>query len=118
VERLVVIESVHNAGAVDVLLVDQVLAAARGAGLGIEESRGCMVVNIGAGVTGVAVISLGNTVYARATRIGGDDMDAAIVAEVEAAHHLVIGEPTAERLKIEIGSAIEFDHQAWALPQF
>jgi rod shape-determining protein MreB and related proteins len=114
VERLVVIESIQNAGAADVLLVDQVLAAARGAGLGIEESRGRMVVNIGAGVTDVAVISLGNTVYARATRIAGDDIDAAIVAEVRAAHQLVIGEPTAERLKIQIGSAVS-NHQELTL---
>ncbi len=106
VERLAVIESLQNAGAADVLLVDQVLAAARGAGLAIEESRGRMVVNIGAGVTDVAIISLGNTVYARATRVAGDDMDAAIVAHVRVAHQLVIGEPTAERLKIEIGSAV------------
>ena len=114
VERLVVIESIQNAGAVHVLLVDQVLAAARGAGLAIEESRGRMVVNIGAGVTDVAVISLGNTVYARATRFAGDDMDAAIAAHVRAAHQLVIGELTAERLKIEIGSAVS-SHQELTL---
>ena len=90
VERLAVIESIQNAGAEDVLLVNQVLAAARGAGLAIEESRGRMVVNIGAGVTEVAVISLGNTVYARATRVAGDDMDAAIAAHVRATHQLII----------------------------
>jgi rod shape-determining protein MreB len=114
VERLAVIESVENAGAANVLLVDQVLAAALGAGLAIEESRGRMVVNIGAGVTDVAVISLGNCVYSHATRIAGDDMDAAIAAYVRAAHQLVIGEPTAERLKIEIGSAAS-DHDQLTL---
>lgn len=114
VERLAVIESIRNADAVDVLLVDQVLAAARGAGHATEESRGCMVVNIGAGVTDIAIISLGNTFYARSTRVAGDDMDAAIVAHVQAAHQLVIGEPTAERLKIEIGSAVS-DHHKVAL---
>jgi rod shape-determining protein MreB and related proteins len=109
-ERLAVIESIQGAGAADVLMVDQVLAAARGARLPIEESRGRMVVNIGAGVTDVAIISLGNTVYARAARVAGDDMDAAIAAHVRATHQLIIGEPTAERLKIEIGSAVSSDH--------
>jgi rod shape-determining protein MreB and related proteins len=106
VDRLAIIECIQNAGAVDVLPVNQVFAAARGAGLAIEESRGRMVVNIGAGVTDVAIISLGSCVYARATRVAGDDMDAAIAAHVRAAHQLVIGEPTAERLKIEIGAAV------------
>lgn len=106
VERLAVIESIHNAGAADVLLVDQVLAAARGAGLAIEEPRGRMVVDVGAGLTDVAVISLGNAVYSRATSVAGDDMDAAIAAHVRANHRLVIGELTAERLKRELGSAV------------
>jgi rod shape-determining protein MreB len=112
VERLAVIESIHNAGAADVLVVDQVLAAARGAGLAIEEPRGRMVVDIGAGVTDVAVISLGNTVCARATSVAGDDMDAAIAAHVRATHRLLIGGPTAERLKIELGSAVSNHHES------
>lgn len=111
VDRLAVVESLKNAGAAYVLLVDQVLAAARGAGLTIEESLGRMVVNIGAGVTDVAIISLGNTVCARVARVAGDDMDAAIAAHVRAAHQLIIGEPTAERLKIEIGSAVPNGHE-------
>lgn len=106
VERLAVVESVRNAGAADVLLVDQGLAAARGAGLPIEEPRGRMVVNIGAGITDIALVSLGSTVYARATRVSGDQMDAAIAAHVRARHQLLIGERTAERLKITIGSAV------------
>jgi rod shape-determining protein MreB len=106
VERLAVLESIHNAGAADVLLVNQVLAAARGAGLAVEEPRGQMVVNVGAGVTDVAIISLGNPVYARAMSTAGDDMDAAISAHVRATRQLIIGEPTAERLKIQIGSAV------------
>ena len=115
VERLAAIESLGNAGAAYVLLVDQVLAAARGAGLTIEESRGRMVVNIGAGVTDVAIISLGNTVCARAVRVAGDDMDTAIAAHIRATHQLIIGEPTAERLKIEIGSAVPNRHE-FSLP--
>jgi len=110
-ERLDVIESIQNAGAVDILLVNQALAAARGAGVRVEESRGRLVVDIGAGLTGVAVISLGNCVYARSTRVAGDDMDAAIAAHVRTAHQLVIGERTAERLKIQIGSAISMDRE-------
>jgi rod shape-determining protein MreB len=107
VERLAVIESIRNAGAAEVLLVDQVLAAAIGAGLPIEESRGRMVVNIGAGVTDAALISLANIVDARAVRVAGDEMDAAIAAHVRTRHNLLIGEPTAERLKIQIGSAVQ-----------
>lgn len=107
VERLAVVESLRNAGAAEVLLVDQVLAAASGAGLPIEESRGRMVVNIGAGVTDVAIMSLGNTVYSRAARVAGDEMDAAIAAHVGTIHQLLIGEPTAERLKMQIGSAVQ-----------
>lgn len=111
VERLAIVESLRTAGATDVLLVEQVLAAARGAGLAIEEPCGRMVVNIGAGVTGIAIISLANIVHARAIRVAGDDMDAAITAHVRAAHQLVIGERTAERLKIQIGSALPGDEE-------
>jgi rod shape-determining protein MreB len=110
-ERLAVIESIQNAGAVDILLVNHALAAARGAGVWTEESRARLVVDIGAGVTGLAVISLGNCVYARSTRVAGDDLDAAIAAHVRTAHQLVIGERTAERLKIQIGSAISMERE-------
>ncbi|MGE5570346.1 MAG: rod shape-determining protein [Rhodospirillales bacterium] len=106
IERLAMVEALKDAGAADVLLVDQTLAAARGAGLPIEESRGRMVVNIGAGVTDIAVISMGTTVSARAARVAGDEMDAAIIAHVQAVHRLAIGERTAQRLKIQIGSAL------------
>lgn len=100
VERLAVVESVRNAGAAEVLLVDQVLAAARGAGLPIEEPRGRMVVNIGAGVTDVAVLSLSNTVYTRAARVAGNEMDTAIAEYIRAVYQIIIGESTAERLEI------------------
>lgn len=115
VDRLAIIESLRKAGAAEVMLVDQALAAARGAGLPIEDSCGRMVVNIGAGVTEVALISLGNVVCARATRVAGDEMDAAIASHVRVAHQLLIGEPTAERLKIQIGSAFP-NHQELGLP--
>ncbi|MBL8291864.1 MAG: rod shape-determining protein [Bryobacterales bacterium] len=106
VERLAIVESIRNARATEVLLVDQVLAAARGAGLPIEESRGRMIVNIGAGVTDAAVLSLGDVICARTSKVAGDEMDAAVAAYVRAAHQLIIGERTAERLKCEIGSAV------------
>lgn len=106
VERRAVVESLHKAGASSVLLVDQVLAAARGAGLRVEECRGRMVVNIGAGVAEAAILSFGSVVCARAAPVAGDEMDAAIAAHVRAVHQLLIGEPTAERLKIRIGSAL------------
>ncbi len=106
VERLAVAQSLRKSGASDVLLVEQALAAARGAGLPIEESRGRMVVNIGAGVTDIALVSLGNAVNTRAIRVAGDEMDAAIIAHLRSAHQLIIGERTAEQLKIGIGSAL------------
>ncbi len=114
VERLAILESIRNAGAADVLLVDQDLAAARGAGLAIEESRGRIVVNIGAGVTEVAIISLASIVYARAVAVAGEEMDAAIAAHVRATHQLMIGERTAELLTIHSGSAVP-DHRELAL---
>lgn len=111
VERLAMIDSLRKAGAADVLLVEQVLAAARGAGLAIEESCGRMLVNIGAGVTDIAIVSLGSAIGARAIRVAGDEMDAAIVAHVQATHRLIIGERTAQRLKIQIGSALPGDEE-------
>jgi rod shape-determining protein MreB len=114
-ERGGVIESLRNAGAADVILVDQVLAAGRGAGLPMEQPGSRVVVNIGAGVTEVALISLGSIVCAQATRFAGDEMDAAIAAHVQATHQLCIGEPTAERLKIQVGSAVS-DHLETGLP--
>jgi rod shape-determining protein MreB len=105
VERMAVVESLLGAKAGDVLLVEQTLAAAQGAGLAIEEPRGHMVVDIGAGATSIALISLGAIVQSRTILVAGDEMDAAIVSHVHRHHHVLIGERTAERVKIEIGSA-------------
>ncbi|MCC6588920.1 MAG: rod shape-determining protein [Bryobacterales bacterium] len=107
VERMALLDSLKNAGAADVIEVHQVLAAARGAGLPIEESRGRMVVDIGAGVTEAAIVSLGDTVYVHSTRVAGDDLDTAIVAYVRAEHQLIIGERTAERVKMRIGGVLD-----------
>jgi rod shape-determining protein MreB len=114
VERQAIIGSLRNAGAAEVMLVDQALAAGRGAGLPIERPCGRVVVDIGAGVTDVALVSLGSIVCSRETRFAGDAMDAAIAAHVQATHQLFIGEPTSERLKIQVGSAVS-DHQEVSL---
>lgn len=105
VERMAVVESLRDTKAGDVLLVDQALAAALGAGLNIDAPRGHMVVDIGAGVTSIALISLGAPVKCRTIPLAGDEMDSAIVSHVYREHHILIGERTAERVKIEVGSA-------------
>jgi rod shape-determining protein MreB len=105
-ERHAVVELIRNAGAADILLVDRLMADARGAGLLNGDSRPHMLVNVGAGVTEIALTSRGNTLYAKSLPTAGDAMDAAIAAQVLADHDLLIGEPTAERLKIELGTAL------------
>lgn len=105
VEQRAIIESAESAGAAQVGLLEEPMAAAIGAGLPVTEPTGSMVVDIGGGTTEVAVISLGGIVYARSVRVGGDKMDAAIIAYIRRVHNLLIGESTAERIKKEIGSA-------------
>jgi rod shape-determining protein MreB len=101
-----IVESIRSVGATEVVFVDRVLADARGAELLNRESRPHVLVNIGAGATEIAVTSRGNYLYERSIPLAGDDMDAAIAAQVLGDHDLLIGEPTAERLKIELGSAL------------
>jgi len=105
VERRAIQESAESAGASEVHLIEEPMAAAIGAGLPVTEPTGSMVVDIGGGTTEVAVISLGGIVYARSVRVGGDKMDEAIIAYIRRVHNLLIGESTAERIKKEIGSA-------------
>ena len=105
VEQRAIIESAESAGAAQVGLLEEPMAAAIGAGLPVTEPTGSMVVDIGGGTTEVAVISLGGIVYARSVRVGGDKMDEAIIAYIRRVHNLLIGESTAERIKKEIGSA-------------
>ncbi len=105
VERRAIQESAESAGASQVGLIEEPMAAAIGAGLPVTEATGSMVVDIGGGTTEVAVISLGGIVYARSVRVGGDKMDEAIIAYIRRVHNLLIGEGTAERIKKEIGSA-------------
>ena len=105
VEQRAIIESAVSAGANDVKLIEEPMAAAIGAGLPVTEPSGSMVVDIGGGTTEVAVISLGGIVYAKSVRVGGDKLDDAIIAYTRRVHNLLIGETTAERIKKEIGSA-------------
>jgi rod shape-determining protein MreB and related proteins len=105
VERRAIQESAESAGARRVFLIEEPMAAAIGAGLPVTEPTGSMVVDIGGGTTEVAVLSLGGIVYSRSVRVGGDKMDEAIIAYIRRNHNLLVGEPQAERIKEEIGSA-------------
>ena len=105
VERRAIKESALGAGAREVYLIEEPMAAAIGAGLPIEEASGSMVVDIGGGTTEVGIISLNGIVYAASVRIGGDKFDEAIMNYVRRNHGSLIGESTAERIKIEIGMA-------------
>jgi len=105
VERRAIQESAEGAGARWVRLIEEPMAAAVGAGLPVQEARGSMVLDIGGGTSEVAVISLNGIVYASSVRIGGDRFDDAIINYVRRNYGILIGESTAERIKIEIGSA-------------
>ena len=105
VERRAIQESAESAGARRVFLIEEPMAAAIGAGLPVTEPSGSMVVDIGGGTTEVAIVSLGGIVYAKSIRVGGDKMDEAIISYVRRNHSLLIGEATAETVKMRIGSA-------------
>src|SRR6202795_3491869 len=109
VERRAIQESALSAGARRVYLIEEPMAAAIGAGLPVSEPSGSMVVDIGGGTTEVAVISLGGIVYSRSVRVGGDKMDEAIISYIRRNHNLLIGESSAERIKMDIGAAAMFD---------
>jgi rod shape-determining protein MreB and related proteins len=110
VERRAIQESAESAGARRVKLIEEPMAAAIGAGLPVTEPSGSMIVDIGGGTTEVAVISLGGIVYSRSTRLGGDKMDEAIISYIRRHHNLLIGESSAERIKLSIGAASVPDH--------
>ncbi len=105
VEKRAVVDSAYRAKASEVHLVDQAMVAAVGAGLPITEPVGNMVVDIGGGTTDIAVISLAGIVYSRSLRVAGNVMDDQIIDHLKRAHNLLIGERTAEMIKMEIGSA-------------
>ncbi|MFH1809583.1 MAG: rod shape-determining protein [Pseudomonadota bacterium] len=105
IETKAVREAAQGAGVREVYLIEQPMAAAVGAGLPVQDARGSMVVDIGGGTTDVAVISLGGTVACQTLRVAGDRMDEAIVNFIRKKHNVLIGERTAETIKIKIGSA-------------
>ena len=109
VEKRAVAESAYRAGASDVRLVEQAMMAAIGAGMPVLEPGGNMVVDIGGGTTDIAVISFFGMVYSRSLRIAGNHMDEAIVNYLKRKYNLLIGERTAEQIKIKIGSAFALD---------
>lgn len=106
VERRAIRESALSAGAREVRLIEEPMAAAIGAGLDVDEASGCMVVDVGGGTTEIAIISLNGVVYSDSIRLGGDRFDEAIVAYVRRRYGTLIGDATAEKIKHEIGCAI------------
>ncbi|HEX9646636.1 MAG TPA: rod shape-determining protein [Alphaproteobacteria bacterium] len=106
VEQRAIQESAESAGARRVYLIEEPMAAAIGAGLPVTEATGSMVVDVGGGTTEVAVLSLGGIVYAKSVRVGGDKMDEAIIGYIRRNHNLLIGESSAERIKMTIGGAM------------
>lgn len=109
VERRAVVDSALRASASEVYLVEQAMMAAIGAGLPVSEPGGNMVVDVGGGTTDIAVISLSGVVYSKSVNVAGNSLDESIVAFMKRKHSFLIGEHTAERIKIEIGSAAELE---------
>jgi len=112
VEKRAVIDATLHAGAKEAYLIEEPMAAAIGANLPVDEPTGSMVVDIGGGTSEVAVISLGGIVVSRSLRIGGDELDDAIVLYVKKEYNLMIGERTAEDIKIRIGSAYKLEEES------
>ncbi|KAB3531443.1 rod shape-determining protein [Alkaliphilus serpentinus] len=111
VEKRAVEDAAYQAGARDAYLIEEPMAAAIGAGLPVEEPTGSMVVDIGGGTTEVAIISLGGIVTAKSIRVGGDELDESIIHYIKREYNLMIGERTAEEIKINIGSAYPKDKE-------
>jgi rod shape-determining protein MreB len=109
VEKRAIRDSADQAGAREVYLIEEPMAAAIGAGLPVQEPSGSMIVDIGGGTTEVAVISLSGIVYSQSVRIAGDEMDEAITQYLKRKYNLLVGERTSENVKIQIGSAYPFD---------
>ncbi len=105
VERRAVREAATKAGAKQVMVIEEPMAAAIGAGLPVGEATGSMIVDIGGGTSEVAVLSLGGIVASKSVRVGGDEFDQSIIAYIKRKYNLLVGERTAEQIKIEIGSA-------------
>jgi len=112
VEKRAVKESAMRAGAREVFLIEEPMAAAIGCGLPVQEAAGNMIVDIGGGTTEVALISLAGIVFSRSVRVAGDELDEAIMQYMKRAYNLMIGERTAEEIKIKIGSAYPMEKEA------
>ena len=111
VESRAVYDAAKQAGAYDIDLVEEPMAAAVGAGLPVQEATGNMIVDIGGGTSEIAVISLGDIVTAQSLRVAGDDLDEAIINYMRKKHNLLIGERTGEQIKIDIGSAKPYENE-------
>ncbi|MEM9157442.1 MAG: rod shape-determining protein [Verrucomicrobiota bacterium] len=111
VEKRAVKESATHAGAREVMLLEEPMAAAIGVGLPVEEPAANMIVDIGGGTTEVAIISLAGVVYAKSIRVGGDELDSAIINYMKRAYNLLIGERTGEEIKLRVGSAHTLDEE-------
>lgn len=111
VEQRAVKDAAQASGAREVYLIEEPMAAAVGVGLPVGEPSGSMIVDIGGGTTDIAVISLEGVVYSKATRVGGDRMDETIMAHIKRKYNLMIGDRTAEQIKIEIGSAMAMKNE-------
>lgn len=116
VERRAIRDAAMNAGGSKVLLIEEPMAAAIGAGLPVTEPRGAMVVDIGGGTTEVAVLALNGLAYSGSIRVGGDQLDEAISSSVRRRHNFMIGEMTAERVKCQIGAATMPDRKGRKMP--
>ncbi|NLW10222.1 MAG: rod shape-determining protein [Firmicutes bacterium] len=114
VEKRAVIDAGREAGAGEVFLLEEPMAAAVGAGLPVREAGGNLIVDIGGGTTEVAVVSLGGIVTSRSIRVGGDEMNEAISQYIRKQYNLMIGEQTAEKIKIQIGSACHLPQDEFA----
>lgn len=112
VERRAVEEAARSAGARDAFLMEEPMAAAIGAGLNVQEPKGCMIVDIGGGTSEVAVISLGGIVASKSLRVGGNHLDDAIVNYIKKTYNMAIGERTAEQIKINLGCVYDMTPQA------
>lgn len=113
-QRRAVIEAALNAGARTAHVIKEPILAAIGAGIHINDSRGYMIVDIGGGTTDVAIISLGGIVLSKSVKVAGDKLDGAIVDYMRKKHNLAIGDRTAERIKSNIGTALELDQNVFA----
>jgi rod shape-determining protein MreB len=111
VERRAVMEAATQAGAREVYLIDEPVAAAIGAGLPVTEPTGSMIIDIGGGTTEVAVLSLQGTVLSESVRVAGDELTESIILYMKKVHNLIVGERTAEEIKIQIGSAYPIEQQ-------